>query len=51
MYEVYENTQLCMMKTDSFVMAVCYAKENGWSVYSTELKRLVYDGVSDMLFL
>lgn len=47
MWQVIDDTQFCMMVTDFFFEAVAYAHQNGWTVYSTEKKALVYDGMTD----
>lgn len=50
MWQVIDDTQFCMMTTDFFFEAVAYAHQNGWKVYSTERKVIVYDGIADEVY-
>ena len=45
-FEVVTGTEV-MMETDSFHDAIHYARTNGWDVYSTEKKYIIYDGYRD----
>lgn len=50
MYQVLDDTQFCMMSTDSFYKAVCYAHECAWTVYDTLHRVIIYDGARDEFF-
>ena len=47
MWEVLDDTQFCMMVTDSFYKAIAYAHECKWTVYDPVNRVIVYDGARD----